>query len=128
MIFFLLARHSLIVINHSLLLFVQPLLLAVQLYRLTAKAGHNVRRCFLFCFLSSLPILPQPPLQCLASICHFSTLNLHFMTGAGLPIRMIGEVAWDPKRRRAGGLSVYHCSMDIPHRITALQRAWPIQA
>jgi hypothetical protein len=46
--------------------------------RSAGSNGANV-----FCFLSSLPLLPQPPRQCLALI------------------HMIGEVSWEPKRRRA---------------------------
>jgi hypothetical protein len=46
--------------------------------------GANV-----FCFLSSLHLLPPVP--------HLSTLNQHCITGAGLPIHLIGEVSWDPK-------------------------------
>jgi hypothetical protein len=89
-----LAQHSLIIITNSLLLFGQ----------LSSFTGSLPKRGTmyddLFCFLSSFPILPQPPLQCLASICNLSTLHLHFMTGVGLPIHMIGEVSWAPKRRR----------------------------
>jgi hypothetical protein len=44
-----------------------------------------------FCFLSSLPHSPQPLRQCLAPTCHLSTLNLHCILGACLPIHMIGD-------------------------------------
>jgi hypothetical protein len=54
---------------------------------------------FVFCrlYLSS----PKPPRQCLSPTCHLSSLNQHWIGGAGLPIHMIGEVSWEPKRRRA---------------------------
>jgi hypothetical protein len=57
-------------------------------------------QCTVFCFLSSLPLLPQPPRQCLGPTCHLSTLNKYFIAGADLPNHMMGEVSWDPKRRR----------------------------
>ncbi len=59
-----------------------------------------------FCFLSSLPLLSQPPRQCLAPICHLSTLNLHCIAGAGLPIHMTREVSWDQKEDECGPLSI----------------------
>jgi hypothetical protein len=31
-----------------------------------------------FCFLSSLPLLPQPPMVVFGSSCHLSTLNFHW--------------------------------------------------
>ncbi len=40
--------------------------------------------------------LSSPP-----ATCYLSTLNQHGIAGAGLPIHMIGEVSWEPKRRRA---------------------------
>ncbi len=57
--------------------------------------------CNVFCFLSSLPLLSQPPRQCLSLTCHLSILNYHCIAGAGLPIHMIGEVSWEPRRRPA---------------------------
>ncbi len=65
-----------------------------------------------FCFLSSLPFLPQPqpPQQCLTPpTCHLSTLNLHCVAGvrACLSI-MTGEVSWEPKKS-VGFLVYYSC-------------------
>ncbi len=54
---------------------------------------------FVFCRL--YPSSPKPPRQCLDPTCNLFTLNLHCIAGAGLPIHMIGEVSWEPKRRRA---------------------------
>jgi hypothetical protein len=51
-------------------------------------------------FFLSVVFTPPPP-QCLVHICHLSTLNQHCIAGAGLSIRMIEEVSWDPKRRRS---------------------------
>jgi hypothetical protein len=45
---------------------------------------------FSFVFTSSST---EPPRQCLAPTCHLSTLNEHFIAGAGLHIHMIGEVS-----------------------------------
>jgi hypothetical protein len=67
-----------------------------QCYFMPPTNGANV-----FCFLSSLPLFPQPPRQCLDPTCHLSALNLHCIAGAGLPIHMIREVWLEPKRRRA---------------------------
>ncbi len=66
-----------------------------QLYRC---AKHNEAN--LFCFLSSLPLLPRLPWQCLGPTCHLSTLNWYCFACAGLPVHMLGEVSWNPKRRR----------------------------
>jgi hypothetical protein len=54
--------------------------------------------CIFFCRL--YPFSPQLPRQCLGPICHLTTLNYHCAGGAGLPNHMMGEVAWDLKRRR----------------------------
>jgi hypothetical protein len=55
--------------------------------------GSNCNRANVFCFLSSLPLLPQPPWQCLAPTCHLSTFDSHCIVGAGLPIHSIEEVS-----------------------------------
>ncbi len=57
---------------------------------------------FIFCRL--YPSSPQPPRHCsvwllpVISLLLTSTVSI---TSAGLPINMIGEVLWGPKRRRA---------------------------
>ncbi len=54
-----------------------------------------------FVFCPPYPSSLQPPRRkCLAPTCHLSTLNLHCIAGAGLPILMIGEVSREPKRGR----------------------------
>jgi hypothetical protein len=53
---------------------------------------------FVFCRL--YPFSLQPPRQCLGPTCHLSTLNQHCIASADLPIHMIGEFSWDPKRGR----------------------------
>ncbi len=60
---------------------------------------------FVLCCL--YPSSPQPPLKCLTLTCHLSTLNLHCFASAGLPIHMIGEVSWRPKKKMSVGL--LHC-------------------
>jgi hypothetical protein len=40
------------------------------------------------------------PMLSLWHTCHLSTINQHCIAGAGLPIHLIGEVSWNPKRRR----------------------------
>jgi hypothetical protein len=61
--------------------------------------GANV-----FCFLSSLPLLPPATTAVfgsyLSSLYSEITLSLHCIAGAGLPNHMMGEVSWDPNRRR----------------------------
>ncbi len=47
------------------------------------------------------PFSPQPPRQCGFYTWHLSTLNWPCITDAGLSIHMMGEVSWDPKRRRS---------------------------
>ncbi len=60
--------------------------------------GANV-----FCFPSSLHLLSPATTAVYVWIhtCHLSTLNLHCIAGSGLPNHMMGEVSWDPKRRRS---------------------------
>jgi hypothetical protein len=56
---------------------------------------HQRSQCILF----SVVFTPPPPIQhqCLASTCHLSTLSYHCIAGTGLPIRMNGEVSWEPR-------------------------------
>ncbi len=56
-----------------------------------------VKGAKVLCFLSSLLLLPQPSRQCLASVCHLFTLNLHCIGDACLPIHMAREISWEPK-------------------------------
>jgi hypothetical protein len=53
-----------------------------------------------FCFMSSLPPLPQPPQQCLGPT-HISSLH---WTNTN---HMRGEVSWDPKEKTIVGLLVF---------------------
>jgi hypothetical protein len=59
---------------------------------------HQWGQCILFSLISTPPPPPPPPQQCLAPTCYLSTFNLHCIAGAGLPIHIIGEVLWEPKR------------------------------
>jgi hypothetical protein len=53
-------------------------------------------------FFTNPPPPPKPQQMCLAPIWHLFTLNLHCIPSAGLPINMIVEVSWEPKRRLHG--------------------------
>ncbi len=58
--------------------------------------GHRMlRRGQCICFLSSVLLLHPATTtrQCLAPICHLSTLNYNWMAGAGLSIHMIREIS-----------------------------------
>jgi hypothetical protein len=55
------------------------------------------------CILFSVVLVPPPSATTAVSGSYLSssyTLNLHCIAGAGLPIHIIGEVSWEPKRRR----------------------------
>jgi hypothetical protein len=76
-----------------------------DLYPPTFLPSSYVRQCtnsanaFVFCRLYHF--YPQPPRQCLGPI-FLSALSLHCIAGAVLPNHMMmGEVSWDPKRRRS---------------------------
>ncbi len=73
---------------------------SVGLANLERLYESTVPMYFVFCRL--YPFFPQPPQQCLAPTCHLSPLNQHCIGGAGPPNHMIGEVSWDPERRRVG--------------------------
>jgi hypothetical protein len=65
----------------------------------TVPTPNNGASADVFCFLSSLPLLPPATEAVFGS--HLSSLfSEHCIPGAGLPSHMMGEVAWDPKRRR----------------------------
>jgi hypothetical protein len=69
----------------------------------SAPSGVNV--C---CFLSSLPYSPSLShhVSVWSYLYHLSTPNLQCVAGASLPIHLIGEVLWDPKRRRVWASSI----------------------
>jgi hypothetical protein len=76
--------------NHSLPLFI----VCIKVI----KVSLSVAKDWPFVFCRLCPFSPQLPQQCWTPTCHLSTLNLHCVAGAGLPIHMIGEVSWEPKR------------------------------
>ncbi len=74
--------------------------------------------------LSPLPNNKQPVVLghlsavCVSGLvptCHLSTLKKHCFAGAGLPIHMIGEVSWEPKRRWAWASWYINSSMCARH-------------
>jgi hypothetical protein len=65
--------------------------------------GISPTRTMYFVFCRPRLFLPQPPRQCLASTVPVISLLLTNTAPpcAGLPIHMMGEASWEPKRRRA---------------------------
>ncbi len=68
---------------------------------------------FVFCRL--YPFSPPPDITAvfLGSTCHLSTLDWHCIAGAGLPNHMMGEVSWDPKRRRSLSSYIWYLILSV---------------
>ncbi len=69
--------------------------------------GANV-----FCILSSLPRLPQPPRQ------YLDLSSLYCIVGAGLANHMMREVLWDQKRRRPWDTVEKKSRRSVAHNIS----------
>ncbi len=55
---------------------------------------------FVYCRL--YPLCPPDTTAVLGfNLAHLSTIKQHCIAGTGLPNHLMGEVSWDPKRRRS---------------------------